>query len=257
MKNLCREKMLRGERTLGSFLELGSATAAECMGLAGLDYLIVDTEHGPFDPESALDFIRAARLYGVTPFARVPEISRSAILKLLDVGAQGLIIPQVNTLEEAKDIVRWGKYSPLGQRGVANTAGSGFWYEDYASRGMPHYFEVSNRESMLIPQCETPGCLEHIEEIAALEGIDAIFVGPFDLSTAMGIPGRFELPEFQEALRRVLAACRTAGKPAILYAATREAARAGFAMGYDSITFGMDACVLVDAYKAARQDILG
>ena len=151
MKNVLREKMLSGEKTLGTFMELGTATAAECLGLAGLDYLIIDTEHGPFNPQSALDFIRAAKLYNITPLARVQEISRAAILKLLDVGAMGLIIPCVNTVEEAKTIVSYGKYAPVGERGVANTAGSGFWFEDYASHGMPAYFETSNRETLLFP----------------------------------------------------------------------------------------------------------
>lgn len=242
---------------MGIFMELGTATSAECLGLAGLDYLIIDTEHGPFDPLAALDFVRAARLYGITPFARVQEISRAAILKLLDAGAQGLIIPCVNTVEEAAAIVRYGKYAPLGDRGVANTAGSGFWYEDYASQGMPHYFAVSNRESMLIPQCETLGCLEHLEEILALDGIDGIFVGPFDLSTGMGIPGEFDRPEFQEALRHIQGLCAAAKKPSLIYAATEEAARAAFAMGYDSVTYGMDATMLVNACKTARRNILG
>lgn len=192
--------MLSGEKTLGTFMELGTATAAECLGLAGLDYLIIDTEHGPFNPQSALDFIRAAKLYNITPLARVQEISRAAILKLLDVGAMGLIIPCVNTVEEAKTIVSYGKYAPVGERGVANTAGSGFWFEDYASHGMPAYFETSNRETLLFPQCETLGCLEHLEEIVILPGIDGIFVGPFDLSTAMGIPGQFDKLEFIEKI---------------------------------------------------------
>lgn len=257
MKNTLREKLLRGEKALGTFMELGTATSAECLGLAGLDYLIIDTEHGPFDPLSALDFIRAAKLYGITPLARVQEISRAAILKLLDVGAMGLIIPCVSSVEEAEQIVSFGKYAPLGQRGVANTAGSGFWFEDYASHGMPHYFEVSNRESMLIPQCETLGCLDHLKEILAIDGIDGIFVGPFDLSTAMGIPGQFDKPEFKEALRHVQWLCAEAGKPSLLYAANEQAAREGFAMGYDSVTYGMDASTLVNAYKAARQNILG
>ena len=256
MVNQAREKMLRGEKTLGSFLELGSATVAECMALAGLDYVIIDTEHGAFDPLGALDLIRAARLYGTTPFARVQEISRAAILKLLDAGAMGLIIPCVNTVSEAEDIVRWGKYSPLGERGVAGSAGTGFWYEDYARHGLEQYFAVSNRETMLIPQCETLGCLEHLEEIAAMDGIDGIFVGPFDLSTAMGIPGQFDRPEFQEALRHIQAVCRAAGKPSLIYAAGPEAARADFAMGYDSVTYSMDANVLVEAYKSLRRELL-
>jgi 4-hydroxy-2-oxoheptanedioate aldolase len=256
MKNEMREKLLRGEKTLGTFLELGSATVAECLGLGGLDYLIIDTEHGPFDPLAALDFVRAARLYHVTPFARVQEISRAAILKLLDVGVQGLIVPCVNTVAEAESIVRFGKYAPLGERGVASSAGSGFWYEDYAIHGLEQYFAISNRETLLIPQCETAGCLEHLEEIVALDGIDAIFVGPFDLSTAMGIPGQFDRPEFQDALRHIQGVCAAAKKPSILFSPTEEAARAGFVIGYDSITYGMDANLLVNACIAARKGIL-
>ena len=257
MKNTVREKMLTGEKTLGIFMELGTATSAECLGLAGLDYLIIDTEHGPFDPLAALDFIRAARLYGIAPFARVQEISRAAILKLLDVGAQGLIIPCLNTVAEAEAIVSYGKYMPVGRRGVAGAAGTGFWYEDYAAHGMAHYFEHCNRETMLIPQCETLGCLEHLEEIVSIEGVDGIFVGPYDLSAAMGIPGQFDKPEFQEALRHIQGVCAAAKKPSLIYAGTEEAARADFAMGYDSVAYNMDAILLIEACKAARRNILG
>lgn len=256
MKNLLKEKISRGEKTLGTFFELGSATSAQCLGLAGLDYMIIDTEHGPFDPDRALEFIRAAKLYNITPLARVQEISRAAILKLLDVGAMGLVIPCVNSVEEAELIVKYGKYTPLGERGVANTAGSGFWFEPYAQQGFPHYFEVSNRETMLLPQCETLGCLNNIEKILAIDGIDGIFVGPFDLSCALGIPGEFSKPEFQDALRHVQRVCREAGKPSFLFAANEDAVRAGFAMGYDSMTYGMDATMLVNSFKAAIEKLM-
>ena len=257
MNNPVREKMLRGEKTLGTFMELGSATVAEAIALSGLDFLIVDTEHGAYDPLSALDYIRAAKLHGTTPFARVQEISRPAILKLLDAGAMGLIIPCVNTVAEAESIVAYGKYLPLGNRGVAASAGTAFWYEDYAQHGLPAYFETSNRETMLFPQCETLGCLEHLEEIVALPGIDGIFVGPFDLSTAMGIPGEFDKPEFQDALRHIQWVCKAAGKPSMIFAGSVEAARADLAMGYDSVAYSMDAFLLTEACKAAKAAILG
>lgn len=250
MKNLLREKMLRGEKTIGSFFELGSASVLECMGLAGLDFAIIDTEHGAFDPLSALEYIRTAKQYGLTPLARVQEISRPAILKLLDAGAMGLIIPNVSSLEEAEQIVSWGKYMPLGSRGVAPSAGTDFWLSDYASQGLEHYFEVSNRETMLFPQCETVGCLENIERIAALPGVDGIFIGPFDLSASMGIPGQFEKPEFRDALRHIQAVCAQAGKPTMIYAANEQKAREGFAMGFDSVAYNMDAIVLAEAYRA-------
>ena len=100
MKNQVKAKMLAGEKTLGSFFETGSTTVAECLGLGGLDYIIIDNEHGPFNPQSTLDFVRTAKLYGLTPFARVPEISREAILRQLDVGVMGLVIPDVRTVAE-------------------------------------------------------------------------------------------------------------------------------------------------------------
>lgn len=257
MKNALKAKMLAGERTLGTFFETGSATVAECLGLAGLDYLIVDTEHGPFDPLSALDFIRAAKLYGLTPLARVQEISRAAILKLLDVGAMGLIIPDVRTVAEVERIVSFGKYPPLGNRGVANTAGSGFWYEDYAQHGLQHYFEVSNRETLLLPQCETVECLHDLENILRVPGIDGVYVGPFDLSTALGKPAQFDDPEVKDAIAHIRGVCRDAGKLSFIYAADAEAAARDFALGYGSVTLGMDATVLTNAYMCLRRELLG
>lgn len=257
MNNPVREKMLRGEKTLGTFMIIGSGSSAECIGLAGYDYVIIDTEHGPFDPENAIDFIRAAKLYGTTPFVRVPDPSRASILKMLDAGAMGLIIPQINTIEEIRDVVRHGKYKPVGNRGVAPSVGTAFWQEDYAQHGLAQIFETANRETLLFPQCETIGCLEHIEEIAAVEGIDGIFVGPFDLSVAMGIPLEFDNPGFKAALARILAACKAAGKPSMIYAGTIEDAKTDFAMGFDSVTYNQDAPLLIEMLKSAKAQILG
>jgi len=251
MKNTLREKMLRGEKTIGSFFSLGGGSIAECMGLAGLDYIIIDTEHAAFGPNEVVELARSAKLYGTTPLARAQEVSRQAILKLLDAGAMGLIIPCVNSVEEARQIVRYGKYAPLGERGVAPSAGTDFWMSDYAQQGLEHYFEFCNRETLLFPQCETLGCLENLEEIVALDGIDGIFVGPYDLSTAMGIPAQFYRSEFKEALRHIQAVCKAAGKPCMIYAASEASVQEAFGMGYDSVTYATDAQVLISAYKNA------
>lgn len=255
MKNSLREKILRGENTIGSFFTLGSGSAAECLGLSGLDYLIIDTEHAPFGPTDVLEFARVAKLYGITPLARAQEISRAAILKLLDAGAMGLIIPCVNTLEEAELIVSYGKYPPLGERGVAPSAGTDFWMAEYAQQGLEYYFETCNRETLLIPQCETLGCLDNLEKIVALDGIDGIFVGPFDLSTGMGIPGQFYRSEFKDALRHIQAVCAEAGKPCIIYAASEAAVEEAFSMGYNSVAYSTDAQVLITAYKNALKGL--
>lgn len=185
MQNKIIAAFQSGEKTLGTFSELASAIAVECIGLSGMDYAIIDSEHGACTPESALDYIRTAKLYGLSPFVRVEGISRPAILKMLDAGAEALIIPCVNSLGDAKHIVEYGKYSPIGNRGVSASAGTAFWADGRLDHGIANYFTDSNQNVLLLPQCETLPCLESIEEIAALPGIDGIYVGPFDLTTAM------------------------------------------------------------------------
>ena len=215
MKNLWKEKLDRGEKTVGTFFESGSAAAIESMGFAGLDYVIIDTEHGPFEAESVGEFVCAAERRNLTPLARVREISRPAVLKLLDVGCKGLIIPQVHSIEDVRQVVEYGKYYPIGSRGVAGQRSNGFTYDMGGS--LDEWFRNANEETLLIPQCETMGCLEDIENIAAAAGVAGIFIGPYDLSTAMGMPGQFSNPEFLKAVRRIIDACHAAGKFCMIY----------------------------------------
>ena len=144
----------------------------------------------------------------------VRDSSRAAVLHALDLGARGIIIPDVQSVEEARRLVEYAKYYPLGARGFAfsRSAKYGFLPE---LKQIGDYFTATNQRTILMPQCETAGALEHIEEIAALDGIDGIFVGPYDLSVALGAPARFA-----EALDRVIAACRASGKLAFIYANT-------------------------------------
>ena len=249
MKNAIKSAMLSGRRVLGTFNELGSEIAMECLGYSGLDFAIIDAEHGPFDAETALNFVRAAKYSGITPLVRVKDGNRNSILKMLDVGTMGLIIPNVRSLDEVKDIVKFGKYFPLGERGVAPTPGSNYWTSDYASHGLERYFEVSNSETLLIPQCETKGCLDAIEQIAAVDGVDGIFLGPYDLSTALGKPGQFSDPEMTGAVRRILKACKDAKKFAFIYAGNEAAAEEDFKMGFDAVALNMDSIILINAYK--------
>lgn len=257
MKNLLREKMESGQQTVGSFIGMGGAGTAECMALAGMDYCIIDTEHGPFDVETAMDVIRAAELNGMTPLVRVKDGNRNSVLKMLDVGAKGLIIPFLNSVEEMKEIISYGKYFPLGERGVAFGRGAGYGYAEHAKQGLEEYFRICNRETLLIPQCERVGCLEHIEEITALEGIDGIFVGPYDLSASMGIPGQFDNPEFKEAVARILKACKDNNKLSFIYCADGEIAKMRLAQGFGSATIACDFNIFTEACRTLMKDILG
>ena len=256
MKNLWKEKILRGEKTMGLFLNAGDASTAELAAMSNMDYAIIDTEHGPFDVESAADMIRSFELHNSTALVRVKDSQRNSILKMLDIGAKGLIIPQVHSVEQVREIVSYGKYYPVGDRGFAFGRGAGYGSAEHAKLGMTGYMEVCNRECLLIPQCETVGALEHIEEITKIEGIDGIFIGPFDLSIAMGIPGQFGQPEFQEALRRVKAACDAAGKFCMIFCGDSAVAKARLMEGFSHITVSCDYAYYLNALNAAVTDVL-
>lgn len=244
MNNIVKEKFRKGEKPIGMFLGTGSAIVAECLGRTGIDYIIVDNEHSPAEAETSAALFRAAERMGIGAFARVREISRPAILKLLDVGAQGLIIPNVSTVDQVREIIDYGKYYPIGNRGFCPSRKDG-WGADIP--GSPEeVMKKINEDTMIIPQCETVGALKNIETIVSMEGVDGIFVGPYDLSISMGIPGKFELPEFQKALDDILRVCKMAKKPCILYAGTMQSVLDGFERGFDSMTYSIDACMIIE-----------
>ncbi len=258
MNNLFLEKTERGEKTVGVFIESGLSAVGEAIGYTDMDYVIIDSEHGPYSVESAMELIRSVEAQGkVTPFVRVKDSQRNSILKMLDVGAKGLIIPQVHSLDEIKEIVRVGKYFPVGERGVSYGRCAGWGYADHAKDGLTKYFEACNKNQLLIPQCETRGCLEQIEEIAAMPGIDGIFVGPYDLSTALGKPGQFDDPEFLAALDRITKAVKAAGKFEIIYCDNPEVAKKRIAAGFDSVAVNIDVVYYVNAMNDCVKQIKG
>lgn len=244
MKNRFLDKFRSGEPSVGTFFEMGGPAVGEMIALTELDYFVIDGEHGPYDVLQAADIIRAAEGAGTAaPFVRVKDSQRNSILRMLDVGAKGLIIPQVQSVDEVRRIVEYGKYYPVGSRGFAPTRNSLYGCSDDAKGSVQEYFDRCNTSQLLIPQCETMGCLEAIEEIAAVDGVDGIFVGPYDLSVAMGAPAQFDRPEFAAALKRVLEAVQRAGKFCIIYADTEDAAVKRFDEGFDSVALSMD-CIL-------------
>ena len=251
--NRLKEKLLRHERPVGTFVTTGSAAVVDCLGCTGLDFVILDNEHSPTEAESTCQMVRAAEARGLTPLARVSEISRPAVLKLLDVGVQGLIVPNVRSAEDVRQVIAYAKYYPLGERGFCPTRKDGWGHTMSGTvlDTMAHF----NRETLVIPQCETAEALAEIRRITAMEGVDGIFIGPFDLSISMGLPGEFEHPTFKAALREILSACHEAGKPCLMFAANGEAATQRLAEGFDGIALGLDATLLIGAVQAQLQKI--
>lgn len=248
MHNILKEKLAQGKQPLGTFVGTASPAVVECLGCAGLDFVILDNEHSPVEAETTAAMVRAAELRNVTPLARVREISRPAILKLLDVGVQGLIIPDVRGTEDVRRVMDYAKYAPVGRRGFCPSRKDG-WGTD-PQCGVLDTMAHFNQETLVIPQCETAEALSDIETIAAMDGVDGIFIGPFDLSISMGMPGDFENPQFRAALARILSACRAAGKPCLIFAGDGAGAAVRFAQGYDAVAMGLDATLLITGVKA-------
>ena len=249
------EKMRRGEKVLGAFFNLGSVPAVEVLAQSGLDFIMFDSEHGPCDVESMSAFVIASEARDITPIIRVKDGQRNSVLKMLDIGAMGVLVPFIKTVDEVRQLVSYGKYRPVGDRGYGMTRKNCYCLDPITKRA-EDYFEWANRETMIIPQCETKEALECIEEIAAVKGVDGIFVGPFDLSVSMGIPTQFQNPVFQDALRRVLKACRDNGKFCWILALTPEDAINKLNMGFDG-ALGMDSMFLINDARRYVDTIRG
>lgn len=248
--NRIQELYQSGRQSIGTFLNLGNEIAAECVGIAGMDYFIVDTEHSPFDIRETLECIRSAEIRDVIPFVRIKEVTRSTVLKMLDIGAQGIIIPGLKTMEEVKEVIKFGKYGPVGERGFGPNRCCKYGFDPALKSGLRSYLEEANAGTMFIPQCETKEFLKHIEEIVVLDGVDGIFVGPFDLSIALGKPGQFDDPELTCAFEHVVKACKAAHKPTFIYSTSVEDAKKRLQQGFDSITYRADLDMLIESYRS-------
>lgn len=248
--NRLRNLYAQGKPAIGTFFSSLNTMAMECLSRTGLDWVIIDMEHGPFDTETMGDLIQAAERNGLTPFVRVANADHRDIQRAADAGAQGLIIPCLRKVEEFKRAVDLAKFTPVGNRGFVYGRGCGFGLEKWAEgKTLTDYFLASNDRLMVIPQCETAEALDHIEEIVKLTGVDGIFIGPFDLSMSMGIPGEFQHQDFLEAKQRILNACKKEHKPCYNFSAIPENAVALLKEGFAGVAYNLDFNVLMYAYQ--------
>ena len=245
MINQLKRKLAEGRVVLGTFITLICPDLVEIAGLAGFDYCIIDTEHGPGNPESIQHMIRAAELRGMAPIVRVTDTAATTILRTLDVGAAGIQVPQVNSPETAENVVRSAKYFPKGDRGACLTRSSRYGFVP----GVAEYFEEANRETLVIVHCENRQGLECLDGIAAVDGVDVVFVGPYDLSQSFGIPGQIYHPVMVDAVARALAAAKRAGKPAGIFVGSVEEAKARIEQGFSYIAYSTDSLVFAEVCR--------
>ena len=233
---------------IGLWVGLGNATAAEALATAGYDWLLLDGEHAPNDPRSVLDQLRAVAPYPVHPVVR-PVIGDVALIKqYLDVGAQTLLVPMIDTAEDAALMVKAMRYAPAGIRGMGAALARASRYNQ-----VDNYLAQADAQMCLLVQAETTTAIANLEAIAATEGVDGVFFGPADLSASMGYPGQPGHPEVVKTMLDGIATVRKAGKaPGILMTDPVQAQRYLDA-GALFVAVGVDTLVLVGAAQALAQ----
>ena len=249
MKNTVKEKLKNNEKVIGTFLFTSSTYGIESLGNTDLDYVIIDTEHGPYDTETMADMIRTAENVNLTPFVRISDINHKEIQRTVDLGAQGLIVPLIRTMEQIEQLVNYAKFTPLGNRGFAPTRSNKFGHDENFADGIESFMKTCNDNVMVIPQCETAQCLEIIEDVVNVDGVDGIFIGPYDLSISLGIPLQFDNPVYQQALKRIQTACRTKNKPVFIYSGDMDISIELMNKGFDSVAYSLDVDMLAKAYR--------
>lgn len=249
MGNKMKEKIANGDKVVGTFLSSGNTSMMECLGHTNMDYVLIDAEHGPFDTETIMDLVSIAKKVDLTPFVRIADVSHREIQRVIDLGAEALIVPCLRTMEEIKNVVHYGKFAPIGNRGFVKGRGCGFGFEEWAAGSVADYMAACNDRLMIIPQCETAELLDIIEDVVKVEGIDGIFVGPYDLSISIGHPGEFDHPDFIAAVNRILKACKDAGKASFIYTGDVQTAKDYLNAGFDGVTHRLDFDVLIESYR--------
>jgi 4-hydroxy-2-oxoheptanedioate aldolase len=246
-KNLFKAALKAGQHQLGIWNSIGGTTVTEMLAGCGYDWVLIDTEHSPVDVNDVLPALQAIAAYPeVTAIVR-PAVNDTVLIKrLLDLGAQTLLLPYVQSAEEAEAAVHAMRYPPKGIRGMAGVTRASRYgmVEDYATR--------AEEELCLIVQVETKVALDQLEEIAAVEGVDGVFIGPSDLSASMGYPGQTGHPAVVEAIEQAIARLKAVGMPAGILTLNEAFAQRCIDLGTTFTAVGVDLALLSDATRALR-----
>jgi 2-keto-3-deoxy-L-rhamnonate aldolase RhmA len=241
-----RRRVLAGETLFGAWASLASPGSAELMARAGLDWVVVDLEHGYTTESELLGHLTAIEAGGAVALVRPPSGERLRIGRALDLGAAGIVVPRLDTADEVREAVTFLRYPPAGQRGVALlTRGARLGTVNHAG------VAALNEDIVGIVQIESPSAVEAAEEIAATDGVDVLFVGPADLSHSLGVPGQFGESRYQDALERVVAACRAHGKAPGILLYDHASFKPHLELGFTFVGIGADVSFVNDGVKAA------
>jgi 2-keto-3-deoxy-L-rhamnonate aldolase RhmA len=244
-----KTRIRSGETLIGAFADLGSPLSVELLGRAGFDWTVIDLEHGAATEADLLALLYAAGATSMTPVVRVQSAERLRVGRALDLGAAGIMLPQLQSAAEVRDAVRYLRYPPVGQRGVAlRTRGA-----DMGSLGHADVARVVNDRVVGVVQIEAAATVAEADEIASLDEVDVLFVGPADLSHNLGIPGRFDEPTYLDALRTVVAACQAHGKAAGILIYDASALDPLLELGFRFIGLGSEGSFVSSGARAMLQ----
>lgn len=239
-----RERVLNGEIMFGIGANLGSSLTVEMIGAAGFDWTWIDCEHGAGGYSELIGQIQAAGIYDSAPVVRIAWNEAPRFKRVLDLGAAGIMVPYVNTAEEAAQAAAAMRYPPQGVRGVARfNRACGF------GQGFDDYFQNANRQLLTVVQVETRQAVQNAPAIAAVEGIDVLFVGPLDLSVNLGIPQQYENPDFLCALDAVADACKNHGKAAGMLVPSLTYLEDVIGRGFTFLVVGSDGGIMAGGLK--------
>lgn len=243
--NKLKARLAAGQRVYGLINSVPAPLLVEMIGYAGFDFVILDLEHVGVDPQTLENLIRAAECCGLTPLVRVSGAEPAAMLRALDAGAQGIVVPGVEDAQQARQAVRACRYHPLGARGISGGRTTGF-----GTIGLQDYMALANREIMVVAMIEDRRGVENIDAIASVAGIDMVLEGAMDLSQSLGVPGQAQSPQVQSALRAVAAACAARGVPFCAIPRVEGQHAAWCEAGVQAFLLGDDRSVSARALKA-------
>jgi 2-dehydro-3-deoxyglucarate aldolase len=243
-----RKRLWARESLIGTMVTLPVPALAEILADLGFDWLFVDGEHGPLETREILAILQAVG-DRVPCLVRVPGAEEPPIKKALDLGAEGIIVPQVNTVQQAASVVRYARYAPAGSRGVglARAHGYGLRFQEY--------LDAANQSVAVIVQAEHAQAVENIESIVKVEGIDAVLIGPYDLAASLGKMGQIDDRAVTDAIDHVKNTCQAAGVPLGYFGVSAQAIRPYMERGYRMIAAGVDTLFLAGAAKRLLEEL--
>jgi 4-hydroxy-2-oxoheptanedioate aldolase len=244
-----KDKLKEGY-VVGPFSKASDPAFIEVMGYAGCDFVIIDLEHAPNSVQTAQNLIRAAQVSDVFPIVRVKENAPSVIGEVLDIGAGGIHVPQITNAEVAKQVMELAKFAPSGMRGVCRFVRAA----DYSSMDRYRYFEEAN-EAVVILGLEGAEAIENVGQIIAVEGIDIIFIGPYDLSQSLGLTGQIDHPRVAEQMVEMINICIPRGIAVGTFVETIESAIKWRDLGVKYISYSVDVGIFTDACRDIMQKI--